>query len=218
VAALKERWQAAGSFCDTVDYRAFEPMSADTTVLRSNVASAYNDDVPRVFTRDDELVRLDDHSVHVVILCNVLHELPPEQWKDLFGSGSRLSRLLKPDGHVLVLEDMELPHGEKAHRFGFLLLDNPHLYKLLECTEKDSADLLTLSVRGERLKIHAISARLLGRTTMSSIVASLKLLKETARTQVLSLRAKDVNSRNGRLHALWTQQLANADLGIHALE
>jgi hypothetical protein len=34
---------------------------------------------------------------------------------------------------------------------------------------------------------------------------------------IRSIRNKEPSSRNGRLHALWTQLLANADLGLEAL-
>lgn len=168
----------------------------------------------RVLERYDRLSMLDKHTVDVVVMCNVLHEIPLEEWRGLFGPGGELSRLLHPNGHVLVLEDMEIPHGEKAHRFGFLLLDRPHLFKLMKCTEGDDGQLITVTARAERLKAHAISARLLGRTGPAEIQEALDLLRKTALAEIKSIRQKDPTARSGRLHALWTQLLANVDLAL----
>jgi hypothetical protein len=128
----------------------------------------------RVFDTETGLSKIDDKSVDIVVMCNVLHEIPPEDWKKLFGANGTVPRLLKARGRLLILEDMEIPHGELAHRFGFLLLDDAHLRKLMACTEADPERILTVSVRDDRLKVHAIPRSLLGRTTPESTKAALR--------------------------------------------
>ena len=160
---------------------------------------------------------IDPGSVDVVVMCNVLHEIPPEEWKKLFGKNGVVTCLLKPQGRLLILEDMEIPHGELAHRFGFLLLDEQHIRKLVAWTEEDSEKTMTVTALDDRLKAHVVPAGLLGRTTTESTKAALSSLRETALEEIRRVRKDNLSSRNGRIHALWTQLLANADLGLDVL-
>jgi hypothetical protein len=121
--------------------------------------------------------------------------------------------LCKPTGVVLVLEDMEIPHGEKAHRCGFLLLDGPHLHKLLRHSGPDS-QISTVNARNGRLLAHAIPEACLGKVDLASTHDALKMLKTTARRRIAELRKLEPDSQVGRLHALWTQLLANAELAL----
>jgi ABC-type cobalamin/Fe3+-siderophores transport system ATPase subunit/SAM-dependent methyltransferase len=215
--ALEERWDGPDPFNVSIDYRAYDPMSDDDAkaALERHLLAVYPDaSIPRRFHDSVSLaVRLDE-SFDVVVLCNVLHEIEHDKWPSLFGPAGLITKLCKPNGVVLVLEDMEIPHGEKAHRFGFLLLDEPHLYALLRLTEKDR-QISTVQVRNGRLLAHAIPAASLGRATSESTRVALEKLKETARQKVTELRMKEPGSRNGRLYALWTQLLANAELALN---
>jgi len=218
LSAMHERWQGEGRFSDCVDYRAFEPYPDPEGQLARNVAAAYGTDVGnRVLAGPDSLAMIDPSSVDVVVMCNVLHEIPPEEWKKVFGENGQVTRVLKPGGKLLILEDMEIPHGELAHRFGFLLLDHLHLYKLMSCTERDSEKIETVVAINDSLKAHVVPAGLLGRTTRESTIAALEDLQNTARNEVRKIRNQDPNSRSGRKHALWTQLLVNADLGLDVL-
>ena len=215
--AMRERWQAEGKFSDCVDYRAFEPYPDSSGQLGRNVEAVYGAKGERVFERPDRLSMIDAGSVDVVVMCNVLHEIPPEEWKKLFGKNGVVTCLLKPQGRLLILEDMEIPHGELAHRFGFLLLDEQHIRKLVAWTEEDSEKIMTVTALNDRLKAHVVPAGLLGRTTTESTKAALSSLRETALEEIRRVRKDNLSSRNGRIHALWTQLLANADLGLDVL-
>ena len=217
LSAMHERWQGEGRFSDCVYYRAFEPYPDPEGQLARNVEAVYGANAGGVFERQDRLSMIDPGSVDVVVMCNVLHEIPPEEWKKLFEKNGVVTRLLKPQGRLLILEDMEIPHGELAHHFGFLLLDEQHICKLMAWTEQDSEKIMTLTALNDRLKAHVVPAGLLGRTTTDSTKAALGLLRETARAEIRRIRGKVPSSRNGRLHALWTQLLANADLGFDVL-
>lgn len=218
LSAMKERWQVEDKpFDQCVDYRAFEPDPRYVESLEGTVAEAYRKTDPRRILKDrDQLQTLDENSFDVVLLCNVLHEIPPDEWRHLFGAEGAATRLLAPSDHLIILEDMELPHGERAHRFGFLLLDRPHLHKLLSCREADQP-IETVSARDGRLKVHVVPAALLGKTNHDTTAAALKLLKETARREVLRIRGEPPDSRSGRLHAMWTQLLANSEIALHEL-
>jgi SAM-dependent methyltransferase len=215
LSAMYERWDNEREFCEAIDYRAFEPGISSKEQLQSTIRSIYSDAEQqfRCAVKDEELVKIDPDSVDIVIMCNVLHEIPPDEWRQLFSS---ISRLLKSDnGKLLILEDTEIPHGERAHRYGFLILDNLQLYKLFSCTEKDSLKISTPDMGNSRLRVHVVPAQLLGRVTPESTKQALELLQQTARNQIKELRNQELDSRNGHLHALWTQLLANADIYVN---
>lgn len=218
LSAMHENSENPEDFAAAVDYRAFEPYPDESGRLENAVAGVYGaGNEHRVYHQRDRLRTIDNGSVDIIVMCNVLHEIPPDEWSHLFGDGGVIAELLSPEGHLLVLEDMEMPHGEKAHRFGFLLLDGPHLHKLMQCTEEEGRRIRSVEARGGRLKAHAIPTGLVGRTDRDAVTNALKLLKETARDEITRIRGQELNSRSGRLHALWTQLLANADLGLLAL-
>lgn len=219
LSAMTERWTGKVPFKDQVDYRAFEPSTEVIETLRLTVEAVYGRQASpkRIFSGEDELSMLDPHSADIVLLCNVLHEIAPDKWESLFGTNGHLTRVLKPTGHLLVLEDMEIPHGEKAHRFGFLILDHPHLFHLLACSEADSDRVRTFDTRDGRLKMHVIDGALLGRNTKQTTKRCLEVLKESSLKHIREIRDMAPDSRNGRVHALWTQTLANVELALQTL-
>lgn len=216
LSAMHERWSGSRRFSDAVDYFAFEPFSDGSGQLQRVLSDVYGEQAAgRLFAKSEDFTRIDPGTVDTVVMCNVLHEVEPQEWRHLFGQNGSVTSILRPDGHLLILEDMEIPHGEKAHRFGFLLLDNAHLRVLLKCTEGDPLSIETLGETAERLRVHVVPAGVLGRCDRESTLAALTLLRDTARTHVRRLRTVEPTSREGRLHALWTQLLANCDLGLH---
>jgi SAM-dependent methyltransferase/ABC-type cobalamin/Fe3+-siderophores transport system ATPase subunit len=217
LAALAE---AAGpEVTNRIDYRAFDQPGADSAVRAELVNAVYGDGAAarRCFESDDDLrTTLNAGSVDVVVLCNVLHEIPPEDWAGVLGANATVTRLLRPDGFLLVVEDQHIPVGEKAHRQGFLLLGEPHLRVLFGCTES-SQQIIKSSEPGGRLEAYAIPASLLPLCTHDATVGALGLLERTARDKICRLREAEPTYRNGQLHGLWTQLFANATLALAKL-
>jgi hypothetical protein len=216
LSAMSERWTSKVPFRDKVDYRAFELPNDELATLQGTVEAVYGrqPSPKRIFVGTDELTMLDAASVDIVLMCNVLHEVPPEEWVSLFDPKGHITRVIKSTGHLLILEDMEIPHGEKAHRFGFLILDRPHLFQLFSCSEEDDNKVRTFDVRDGRLKMHVVDGRLLGRTTKQSARRCLEVLKDSSLTNISKIRSLAPDSRSGREHALWTQTLANVELAL----
>ena len=108
-------------------------------------------------------------SVDVVIMCNVLHEIPPASWRRLF-TEQILTHALKDDGYLLILEDMGIPYGEKAHQHGFILLDTEQLQTLFAVDREDPREFFSDSESGEgRLKAHLIRAEALRKVTAATV-------------------------------------------------
>ena len=160
IAASKEKLLA-----DSVSYFAFDSSPDDKPDSLAVIKSIYAGDTARHFlTRDDFFSSKDEASIDVVVMCNVLHEIPPNEWLSLFNEHSLIGRSLKDSGFLLVVEDQRIPTGELAHKFGFLVLDTPHLRTFFSVSEEDAQHgLFQISDhRGDgRLKAHKISKQFL---------------------------------------------------------
>lgn len=200
-----------------IDYFAYDPGSDDAAACRAVLNECYGEERTRHFEEKSKLkTALDCQSIDAVVMCNVFHEIRPEEWFELFSPQDILRTLLREDGYLLIVEDQLMPTGEKAHQKGFLVLDELNIKRLFAITESDRGYRVDQRNDG-RLKAHLIPAAYLARFTRDTMGAALEELKETAKEQVKRLREKDGTYRNGKLHALWTQQWVNAELALESL-
>ncbi|MCY1040043.1 AAA family ATPase [Corallococcus sp. bb12-1] len=216
LAALHEAHTEDQPFAEAIDYRALDASPADPEHCTSLIDAVYGAgaSTERHFMQYAELeAQLDAASIDVAILCNVLHEIAPSQWPSLLGPGSALARRLRPDGFLLIVEDIHIPVGEKAHRHGFLLLDTYPLKGLFAWRETD-ASIQFAAEREGRLKAWLVPASLLQRVSSTTRTEALRRLQQQARGELQKLREEATSFRNGHLHGLWTQLFANASLAL----
>lgn len=152
----------------------------------------------------------------VVLLCNVLHEIPVSEWLNLFAPEGAIFKLLKDDGFLLLVEDMNIPVGEKAHQRGFLVLDTAQLRTLFCVTDADSRFSYDAKREG-RLKAHLIPKECVARISAPSRKDAIKEIIYLAKQRILALREAESDYPNGRLHGFWVQQLANAQLALDGM-
>lgn len=207
---------------EVVDYYAYEPFPDDRNICEGVLKTYYPNSPSRYFCTPDELFeKKDEGSFALVVLCNVLHEIPPEMWVETLGSRGVVSRTLSDIGFVLIVEDQRIPVGEKAHKNGFMVLDSIHLKALFDIKEADIVNQLFVShdARGDgRLKAHLIGKSLLSRISKRSVDNAIGLLRETSRREIRSLRDKAPSYANGQLNGFWTQQFANTSLYLSSEE
>ncbi len=206
------------NLADVLSYFAFDPSPQDKEDSLAIIKSVYSGDTVRHFLDQEDFFSTKDNlSIDVVVMCNVLHEIQPDDWLKLFSDASLIGRSLKDSGYLLIVEDQRIPTGEKAHKFGFLVLDTPHLRTLFSVTEKDIQEGLFLSNdhrNDGRLKAHKISKTLLGRLNGDSRKTAIDQLRVTAKSRISELRNSEPNYKNGQMHGFWTQQFANASLWL----
>lgn len=204
------------SLSDSVSYFVFDTSESDRISSLAVIDSVYGNSAERHFLCADEFYsKKDNGSIDIVVMCNVLHEIPPNEWPSLFNAHSLIGRSLKDSGFLLVVEDQRIPTGEKAHQFGFLVLDTAHIRTLFAVSEADiKAGLFQVyDQRGDgRLKAHKISKQLLSRLSADTRKHAIEQLRETAKFRINELRQAAANYKNGQLHGFWTQQFANAAL------
>lgn len=205
-------------FLSRLDYIAFDEYENNKEDCERSILKAYETVDRRYFNGLEDLLGIyDRNSFDVVVLCNVLHEIDPNEWISLFRTDGKISKLLKPDGFVLLVEDHQLPAGEKAYQKGFLVLNTPAIRELFCITEADEGFTVDDARNDGRLKAHLIPSNCLQRITTESLKSSLRSIKGDAEERIRKIRGEETNYRNGRIHGFWVQQFANAQLSLSEL-
>lgn len=201
-----------------IDYIAYDKFPNDKEHCESALIKAYGNCEKKYFNNFTNLLSVyDKGSFDVVIMCNVLHEIDPKDWLKLFQNEGLISSLLSDNGMLLLVEDHQIPIGEKAYQKGFLVLDTPQLKDLFKISEKET-DFTFSDKRGDgRLKAHQIPKRCLIQIDEGSRLSAIKSMSVTARERILEIRDDTKNYQNGKLHGFWTQQFANAQLNLTEL-
>jgi SAM-dependent methyltransferase len=199
------------------DYIAFDVGEDDKAGCEKQIAAAYGNSENRWFNDLATLsARLDAGSFDAVVMCNVLHEVSPDEWTKTLPA---CADLLKPEGNLLVVEDYGIPVGERAHDYGFLLLDEPELVALFAIKESDRGDgqfrrtTSDDSRYKDRLVAHLIGRKCVARISSETRKAAIKKLLERMEVVVQQhLRNQTATSQQGRSYARSTQLMANAGL------
>ncbi|MGN6566729.1 MAG: methyltransferase domain-containing protein, partial [Flavipsychrobacter sp.] len=203
---------------ESLDYIAFDKYANDKEICQGIIDNVYSGKERRYFNDINELLSVEDKgSFDIVLMCNVLHEIDPKDWLKLFAKDGEVSSLLNENGILLLVEDQQIPIGEKAYQKGFLVLDTAQLKDLFKIT-KDDGDFVFNDKRGDgRLKAHHIPKRLLERIDKDSREAAIKSLSNLAKQRIIEIRSQQLTYKNGKLHGFWTQQFANAQLNLAEL-
>jgi energy-coupling factor transporter ATP-binding protein EcfA2 len=156
-----------------------------------------------------------DGAFDVVVLCNVLHEIPCDKWPELFQT---FHAILRPTGCVLLMEDQEMKIGELPTTIGFLTLDQIEVAALFGVR---AADIERRSDgRDARLTIFAVPREHLNKASRVTVAAAVERVIRRAEEKLLDLRKQAPRSpsfADGRAHAFFAMLLSNAHLARRAL-
>lgn len=202
-----------------IDYFALDPSNSHRGELLQRIRELHGSEAGRLYNDAGTLTNeLGMRTFDVIVLCNVLHEIPVHNWLKIFGTSGRLLDLLKPGGHVLLVEDTLLPIGESPHPGGFLVLESAPLYEFLMCATNEV--IRDTSKSNSRLVAHLIPNKLLERPTQESLKRALAQVVKIADERITELRKSSLNSgedsdgnaryRAGREHAFYVHQFTNA--------
>jgi SAM-dependent methyltransferase len=191
----------------TLSYLAVEREPGARAIVEQRVAEIYPAEPVPVFAGLESLrTSVNRNSLDVVILCNTLHEIEVWNWRDLFHD---LREILKPNGYVLIVEDMHMPHGEHAHEHGFILLDTEEFQLLFAVDREDHSQFRYAGT--ERLRAHLVRADALGKISTGTIEQALDRVIRNAEDKVQTLR-KNPDYASGQRLALLAMLNMNARL------
>ena len=101
-----------------IQYYAYDPDGKDS-VLCKEVMNKYGSTEHNYFNDIEQLKKRIAGSASYVLLVNVLHEIPPNEWVSIF---ENVRELLKEYGKLLIVERDELIVGEAPYKEGFLMI------------------------------------------------------------------------------------------------
>jgi predicted ATPase len=149
----------------------------------------------------------------VVVMCNVVHEIDPEEWPEVF---THVANILDPCGFLLIVEDQCLPTGERAHASGFVVLGKVATTALFHCADAEGFSFGFQHHKGETQRL---SAALVPRSHVSGVThargaKALDAVRRAARSALKAMEAaakdKKADLKAGRAYAFHTFQFANA--------
>jgi len=210
---LNELSERSETLPETIDYIAYDKFEDDKEICEGTIKSIYGTDDTRYFNNLSAVSGdFENGSFDVVLMCNVLHEIPPSDWLSLFGAESPLVKLLKDEGLLLLVEDEEIPIGEKAYKQGFIVFGKAELRTLFNIDEAETG-FIADDQRGDgRLMAHLIPKNCLSQITRDSLTAALIAKKQRAKEEIERLREGGASYKNGRKHGFWIQQYTNTSL------
>jgi predicted ATPase/SAM-dependent methyltransferase len=151
----------------------------------------------------------DAELMDLVVMCNVLHEIPVGDWQRAF---ERIHDVLADGGHLVIFEDQTPSIGELPHADGYVILNEPALQHLFG---SKNAVMPLPSERGERLTAFAVPRAFLKKVKPETIGKALGSVKRMAGERIRIIRDKRRDERSfqeGRLHAHYALLYANAHL------
>jgi hypothetical protein len=190
-----------------LDYTAFDSSDNDKEICEDAITRVYSNCDKRYFNSKSDLRREKDRGqFDIVVMCNVLHEISPNEWIDTFNENSIINELLSDDGCILIVEDTEMTFGEHPNKDGFFVLGGAELKALFGMSAND---FISTSFNNEkRLFAHLIPRKHLRNISTDSKNKAIKALYDNCREKIAEFRER-TDYRSGRLLGLWSQQLVN---------
>lgn len=123
-----------------------------------------------------------------VVMMNVLHEVPPQEWSDWF---RKLYDQMSPDGCLLFVEVKSLQTGECPNDTGYLVLGREELEILFDTTDLTE---IRLSDKQKSVGVLVASKHLLN-IKAETVSAAIQHLEERAYRELQRMRAEENKRR-----------------------
>lgn len=197
-----------------ITYYAFDVSEKDSKICKTVMK---NNEMPEEqYSNDIEnLKSVLSKKVDYVFLVNVLHEISPKYWKEIF---ENIAAMLKDNGSLCIVEREELTVGEAPYDCGFLMVTENSVKKLFEKCERCTHDTKKYIVR------YTIDARNVGGVDDTKIKRCIESIQDDAFGEIAKLRKKEdvkINKeryKKGIKLAFWLNQYANAALVLNNRE
>lgn len=148
-----------------------------------------------------------DADYDCVVMMNVLHEIPPDEWPDLFST--LFAKMELGSRSILLFVEVEaLRTGEYPHAEGYFLL-GPKEMKELFVLGKTPDGFFIGKHRGFIIKSSALL-----RVSHESVIAAIRKLKERTYEEIKEIRNKrqEIDAPTSRKYAFLLQQYLNAKI------
>ena len=205
---------------EKTNYIAYDFFDDDKEPCTTLIEQIYESSEGRYYNDISKLINEHQpNSFDLILMCNVLHEISPNEWIKLFKMDGIITSIIAPNGYILIVEDYFMNIGEKPHKDGFAVLDTREIMLLFCISEKEKSEVIIDSRKDGRLKAHLIPKKFISRISHKSLLETLKSLQIRAKLEIEKIRKiKSPNYLDGKRHAFWIQQLANTVLILDNIE
>ena len=198
---LYQQFKFDNDFADKINYCALEPNQDYHADLKNlGVSNIYK-----------EYIELPQEKFDFILLCNVLHEIPLEDWEKNLNA---IINSLKSNGYLLIIEAKYLTKGEKIGKIGYLLLDKEEIKELFSLSDLPTA--ITVDGKEDIITCIAINKSILHLVSQASIKNALQTLENNTLEKIEFIRENEYSSseecRIGRKMAFLSQQHINAKI------
>lgn len=146
-----------------------------------------------------------------VFLVNVLHEIPPNEWTDVFHN---IASLLCKKGKLVIIEREELTVGESPHDCGFLMITENAVKEMFDQYKLERHKVKKHIVR------YMIGREELEQITFTHVQNGITKIKADAFDEIKKVRTRKKTGeerqsfKEGISFAFWLNQYANASLAL----
>ena len=190
-----------------IQYFAFDHDDKDAEKCKS-IMNAYGATSENYFNDIGGLTEKVNSSADYVLLVNVLHEIDPQYWKEVF---QNIDNLLKKDGKLIIVERSELTVGEAPYDNCFLVITQNSAHKLFGEKNVD----YNTHPQKEYIARYTITKDGL-KVTEDKINQCIQQIKHDSFEKIKSLKGEHANVsqkyKSGLKMAFWLNQYANASL------
>jgi energy-coupling factor transporter ATP-binding protein EcfA2 len=189
-------------FIEKINYSALEPDKHFSDLLKKQGAK-------EVYTNHSKLPK---NHFDFILLCNVLHEIPINEWKENLNS---IIDSLKNDGFLIIIEAKILTKGERIGKEGFILLDIEEMKVLFELNELPTS--IKLKGKEELITSAIICKSQLKHLNNINVKNTLIELRKNTLNKIIKLREEydETNKNNvgfGRKNAFLSQLHINSQI------
>lgn len=169
--------------------------------------------IPIISNVITHLEDLEDNEYELIVMANVLHEIPVQDWEQTFKS---IKRALHGNGFLMILEDLVLPYGEAPNDIGYLVLNAKELQELFGSYEEPICINTNDDKYNDRIMCAVFKSSDLSSWGGYKVKSAIEMLKRRCLTNIISIR-KGEEKLPGRVLAFYNQQYINCELAIQRL-
>ncbi|MFN8251384.1 MAG: AAA family ATPase [Ferruginibacter sp.] len=184
-------------------YSAYEPDKSNYEYLHK---------VPKINSIYSNISEIPKNDFDCVILCNVLHEISPNDWLTVLNT---IKECLKKDGFLLIIEDRFLPKGETAHEFGYIILNAEETTTLMMSENAIELKLQEVEYK-DRIVFTAFPKNSINPSN-ESIKEAIRKLKSNSFNNIKNLKKQEININQGRRLANETQLYINSQMYLETV-
>ena len=189
-----------------IEYEAFEPYPDCNYEYHKNI-TLYN---------DKKL--LPNNKYDIIILMNVLHEIPVDEWTDTL---NKIGKCLVEEGKMIFIEVKNLTHGEQPYgNNGFLVLND-------EAVKKCFPNVKKISFEQNKSNAWVIDKLSLTTLTEAMVIEAIKSLRQTTKNElkiayderiaIAKRKQKGNVTIKARKYAFISQQYINSGFALESL-